>query len=156
MKRSKCFRADFKGSRAKYSRFCFVRKQSTEKLSVYAQGQMLPIRPNYLQRPVQAPPKFKTFKMDSRVNTGSSTNLVPTSLVTIPNFKWPADRWRYSPGNARQKFYHGVAKVTKLINSGSFDEKNDHLLKSRRCTRFDDAQVAAGYAQGRAQRKERM
>ena len=78
---------------------------------------MLPIRPNYLQRPVQAPPKFKTFKMDSRVNTGSSTNLVPTSLVTIPNFKWPADRWRNSPGNARQKFYHGVVKVTQLLET---------------------------------------
>ena len=57
-------------------------------LSLGPHWQMLPIRPNYLQRPVQAPPKFKTFQMDKGVNKRESMlSVVPTSLVTIPNFK---------------------------------------------------------------------
>ena len=39
--------------------------------------------------------------------------------MTIPNFKWPADRWRSSPGNARMK-YKGVPismQNTQVIES---------------------------------------
>merc|ERR1712179_63975 len=75
---------------------------------------------NYLQRETQTRPVFKTYRMDATYGISlASERTSVTSLVTIPNFKWPADRWRSSPGNARMK-YKGVPismQNTQVIES---------------------------------------